>query len=1163
MEKDGLLYGQYDRVIRSLERRLAAGDTRSSQGMRDRIRTAVRNALTTPPNPDLSNHLALLELSHDQEGRIRLLTTNFDTLFEQSWRNVNGQPLSSHACQAMPRPKAASFSGVLHLHGRLRDEDLDLEETELILTSAEFGDAYLRSGWASRYVYDLARTHILVIVGYQAEDPPMRYLLEALEADRERYPDLKAIFAFAGIERGAEQVQAALWRAKGLHPILYELDHDGGHTRLYETLRRWRSYAEDPTTWRRGRLAELLAGMPATASTKDLDQIVSLLRHNDAERILAEIAPAPEWIPVLKAQGVFPDGGTSPGPWIACRLSEANMIRACAEAQLKDERTWAIIERTLERELGSLCVERQAWRLIARAAHAHIHSLRSRWYDIRRRIDARDFGYETREAIAHALRPQLKIRRPYEWPGLADSNDDSLRLRCLVDIDFEVPDHAPRVQEVLQEWPQDNQEVALLRSIWRTLEQALEEADDAGFLEGLDRASFDVPSIADHPQNQHRGGFMPIIRMAADLWQRLALRAAPEAKRFAAIWAASGFCLIRRLYLHTLTEPSAFTPTEVATTLRGLNDDDFWMRGLRREVMRLMVERWREFDLKEREAIEVRIRAGVPRSLFEPDAFGDEAEWVSMRDHSIFERLARIRSMGGPLADESLSTLATLQDNYPAWQAGPGDRDDFWSWTSSIEGPRGDLKTLDGVEDADLVRVAMRLQAENHFEQGNVWRLFCEADPERALRSLTVNAAVGDWNIEAWPALLCTAWNVTRVDLQQTLAAWVLRMPEEQVKQIAAAVLRWLRNCRSQFSQHGMNPSNIAISLWDKVADCVYSNTEEAPSPGLIDINDAINEPGGMLAELLCDMLSEAKPAPDTGFGPLLAQRFQRVLNADGRAGTLARVYLARVLPWIHHIAPAPIEEQLLPRFFAGDGEANALWGARLRGVVPCHASLFNALKPALLSLFSDAPTSRSEARGLAHNLLIPAISSFLPNGQTFDIKPIEVRSALASTVPEVRHHASWMLWRWMEDAEDEPTDRAQRWREVFAPFFQAIWPPDLDCRDKHTSQNLVQMICATREAFSEAVDLVVDVLVPYEIYDIRSWMLTEEHQMNIPSRYPWAFLKLLNAILKPASSHGPQVHPIPRDLMEVLSLCQKADPIVIYDPAYRRLKNIARSLSS
>jgi hypothetical protein len=68
----------------------------------------------------------------------------------------------------MPQPKVSGFAGVLHLHGRLADDrvELALAETDLVLTSAEFGDAYLRSGWASRYVYDVVRAHTVVLVGY-------------------------------------------------------------------------------------------------------------------------------------------------------------------------------------------------------------------------------------------------------------------------------------------------------------------------------------------------------------------------------------------------------------------------------------------------------------------------------------------------------------------------------------------------------------------------------------------------------------------------------------------------------------------------------------------------------------------------------------------------------------------------------------------------------------------------------------------------------------------------------------------------------------------------------------------------------------------------------------------------------------------------------------
>jgi hypothetical protein len=52
-----------------------------------------------------------------------------------------------------------------------------MEESDLILTSADFGDAYLRDGWASQYVEDRMRLNTIVLVGYAAEDSALRLLL--------------------------------------------------------------------------------------------------------------------------------------------------------------------------------------------------------------------------------------------------------------------------------------------------------------------------------------------------------------------------------------------------------------------------------------------------------------------------------------------------------------------------------------------------------------------------------------------------------------------------------------------------------------------------------------------------------------------------------------------------------------------------------------------------------------------------------------------------------------------------------------------------------------------------------------------------------------------------------------------------------------------------
>jgi hypothetical protein len=75
-----------------------------------------------------------------------------------------------------------------------------------------------------------------------------------LESDRERYSDLHEVYAFAPCESGRESFVTALWKAKGVEPILYSPGQND-HSPLYDILREWQQYQRDPTAWRREQLS--------------------------------------------------------------------------------------------------------------------------------------------------------------------------------------------------------------------------------------------------------------------------------------------------------------------------------------------------------------------------------------------------------------------------------------------------------------------------------------------------------------------------------------------------------------------------------------------------------------------------------------------------------------------------------------------------------------------------------------------------------------------------------------------------------------------------------------------------------------------------------------------------------------------------------------------
>lgn len=173
--------GEYDVVLGMLERRIEGQEKTQSL-----VRQKIGNILRPTGLKPAPIHRALMRLS-DRGGTVTIITTNFDLLFEKAASNMKF-PIQTYTLGGIPRPTLrAEFSGVLHIHGTL---DRNPQRTsDLIVSDQDFGEFYLRRRIASDLIYDAARLYNLVLVGYSANDPPMRYLLSAVAADTARFPD--------------------------------------------------------------------------------------------------------------------------------------------------------------------------------------------------------------------------------------------------------------------------------------------------------------------------------------------------------------------------------------------------------------------------------------------------------------------------------------------------------------------------------------------------------------------------------------------------------------------------------------------------------------------------------------------------------------------------------------------------------------------------------------------------------------------------------------------------------------------------------------------------------------------------------------------------------------------------------------------------------------
>jgi hypothetical protein len=264
--------GDYDVVLGMLERRI---DEQSSGDSEVRRIVASELRLAASPAPI---HRALMRLA-DRGGAVTIVTTNFDLLLEAAAKRTSPS-VQSYALGGIRRPgRRDDFAGVLHIHGAL--ESNSARSSDLVISDRDFGEFYLRRRIVPDFIYDAARLFHLVLVGYSANDPPMRYLLNAVAADGSRFQDLKERFAFFGTGT-LDPVGLEDWKGRGITPIHYDAP-ENDHGALLKTLERWANLSA--INARRGtvdaEVKRILKASRATASDADRDLFDHLVRRSD------------------------------------------------------------------------------------------------------------------------------------------------------------------------------------------------------------------------------------------------------------------------------------------------------------------------------------------------------------------------------------------------------------------------------------------------------------------------------------------------------------------------------------------------------------------------------------------------------------------------------------------------------------------------------------------------------------------------------------------------------------------------------------------------------------------------------------------------------------------------------------------------------------------
>jgi NAD-dependent SIR2 family protein deacetylase len=1174
-ETDAWAGNEWDRALGLLERRLVYPNPNRPE-LRNVVREAVAEILRPPRRASIA-HRDILDISRDAAGRSRVVTTNFDTLFERAWQKTGRDRLASSVGPGLAAVGSSDFHGVMHIHGRIAHARLGIVASNLVLTSADFGEAYLRSGWASRFVYDLLRRYTLVFVGYAADDPPMRYMLEATEAGRLHFPDLRRAYAFAPFgetPRSDEGSVLARWRAKGLVPIPYE-NRDQSHDSLYRSLSTWADCARDPAAWAAGEIARITRASFADASEPTRAKVKYLTTTMANTAILSNSAGSPEWIECLIDKLSPPHLlERDINIWFAQRLADRAAVKWALGAPPTIK---AIIARAAQSGLAVPQVPLsdvmyRFWRLYVTALGKGNGSDGLDQLALRAGIRATTPDYFTIEGIVEIVRPRPKLAAPWPSFGLLGNGEEpgEPSIRDLCDLTFQCQEWPPWT-EILENWPRDAEaEHRLLRALGRALAEACELAREAGLINASeDRASREVqlvhalepaevavPSLAEghyggHWEradlDEHRHSFLLIVRLISGLWRRLADHDLPRARAIARSWMDQDFLLFHRLGYWAATISDA-GPVEIAAKMLGdLTYTSFWLGHRSAEAARFWCGRWNSLPQSTRRTIEQHISKGPAldwMALAETKADKRRAaNWARYRE------LVRITTAGGTLSRRAHAAMTKLRgrlENLPSRvSVVEGLRQEIWSgW-----GRHGDMSLLAEISPERLLERVAEIEAADQINQGGLWTAICRERPADAVQALVIGGARGTWPPERWRDYFNSSLMTLKDGINEDEVASVLRalcdMPTDILDAILPAASVWLRELAATNAGVLRDPTLIT---WDRLVWALPRWADAHDRDALCTerlLDESVNHPAGVLAAVLIRLQDRSPKEAAAGLAPDLRPRFEKLAELRGRLQKLALALLVQELPFFLWLAPDWAEETLCQELDRDESNGWQLLSTLILYGQYHQVQTFNRLKPIIVAALLD-PETGDYVRNRIAQFITWAIGLKIGGNPNINLTEPEARRLLTRSPATALRSVAWGLWRTLGQAKADA--KRHVWEQHLKPFLERVWPNDVVARDPRVSDMLVKIPAVAGELLPEVIDLILGLIVPSKINSVE-FDFDLHQKPELIGQFPHEIFDLVSASIE--LKEAP-----PHDLAKFLDEVVAAAPDLRDDAPYVSLRN-------
>lgn len=1178
-----------DRIFGLLERDFTLED----------IERAVGRELTPADNVDLAAHRTMLKLGKNPAGEVQLITTNFDLLFEKA-----APRLSIWTPSQLPDLKRnATFEGVVHLHGMFDPNYDHAIGGNLVLSSAEFGRAYLAEGWATDFIRSAIARYLIVFVGYAADDPPVQYLLEAL--NRLGSDQQQRLYAF---QEGRQDETDALWKHKGVTAIAYQ----GGdnHRRLWETLEAWVHRARDPDRWREQLISRARRG-PEAMDPHERGQIVHLAATLEGAQALAQAKrPLPsEWLCVFDPRIRFgPPGRTNferlnapeADPFMNYGLDSDPEPPKPEESEVFRKREIPVgalnpllpvpIDGTTSYRGGLYSKQASeapmvSPRLVALAAWfmrvcgqpaaqwwaagqdgLHPLMLRNVLFELDNKnstlssVARRSWRYlveswqqpkDSDLITAYALNQRLAVegwnhstRRAYLnllRPVLTASRPYGAKPPA---TSRGLPQR--QVVSLSLDFRSEEIEIKLPDSEIKTVLPALRKLlEDAGALQ-LEIHPYDIniPPIEPDPNlpgesSDRAWGLNPRILSFAERFRTLIQQDHAAALREFGAWPQDDDPIFERLRLWAAGIPGFLDATTSGKTFRSISDRVFWGARDQRDILIALSHRWHELSVEDQHALGARLRKGLPR-----ERHYDRAKYPKWRAHSVLQRLTWLDTQGCHFDFDLEAVLSKEKQTLPEWQS-----EDAEQAADSTEGRGGIVKvdtSFSPISDTPLERLletalVARTRRHGSLAEHDPYAGLVEKKPLRVLAALRRELVPSEITQQAWTRFLQSMARQKDSDRFCELIAFrLISTPPEVIETILFSASYWLESSAKRLFASN---AKAARDFLDRLTQVIEGNPEPALPKALTGTRRDWLESSwnSVIGRLIGCLLADPE---------LVGVKFKAGIPSTWKAranrllqlsGDLGRFALAQL-------------SRHLSWLYARDPE----WTTSAL-VQPMETDGTNG-EAALAGFFSNADIQGYDL----FNRLRPILMGPFLNGAQVSgdrehalanllitawhvksdadarfLSDDDLRIVIVRGSVAMRRQMLWQVGRW------NITDKLS--------FLREVWPLQIAARGPEVSGRLCGVAFADEDNFSELVDAILPFLSPIQSGD---FLVTYVHneQSKIFERFPKKVLTLLSKVLPPNAADWP--YSAAQGLDRIIA----ADPKLAADSVYRELRRRQRS---